>query len=469
VAQRGVILVVEVPAGYEPERRYILDVVLADRLGLPWRLEQRDGREVRIGLDGDADGRRVVMPDVLFATPPAAWLTRASLPPAPLPWRPAGDERLPVIYGTTGGTGELLRAGSAGVELDVDVLGSCFFMLSRYEERVEPARDHYGRFPAGASVAQREGFLCVPVVDAYAELLGAALARLWPRLERRRPRTFGIAITHDVDDPLATLGRGPMNLIRQLGADALVRRDPGLMARRVRSWAGLTRGSHALDPYNTFDFLMDVSERHGLASAFYFIAAAGTASPEDPPYTLAHPWVRALLRRVHRRGHEIGFHAGFGTHRDAERTRQEFERLRDAAAREGVRQEAWGGRQHYLLWENPATWSNWDRAGLDYDTTLGYADRIGFRAGTCHPYRAFHLLERRPLRLRERPFQVMDGTLFQYMGLSPEAALEQILPLVDQCRRHGGTFSVLWHNNSLQTARDKRWYEQLVGAIATRP
>jgi uncharacterized protein DUF7033 len=469
VAQRGVTLVVEAPAGYEPERRYILDVVLADRLGLPWRLEQRDGRDVRIGLEGDADGHRVVMPDVLFATSPAAWLTRASLPPAPLPWRRAGDERLPVIYGTTGGTGELLRAGPDGVELDVDVLGSCFFMLSRYEELVGRARDDCGRFPAGASVAQREGFLGLPVVDAYVELLGAALERLWPRLERRRPRTFEIVLTHDVDDPLAALGRGPMKLVRQLGADALVRRDPGLMARRVRSWGGLARGSHALDPYNTFDFLMDVSERHGLASAFYFIAAAGTASAEDPPYTLTHPWIRALLRRVHRRGHEIGFHAGFGTHRDPERTSREFERLRDTAAREGVRQDTWGGRQHYLLWENPTTWSNWDRAGLDYDMTLGYADRIGFRTGTCHAFPAFHLLERRPLRLRERPFQVMDGTLFRYMGLSPAAALEHVLPIVAQCRRHGGTFSVLWHNSTLQTSREKRWYQQLVAAAVARP
>jgi hypothetical protein len=466
-----VTLVVEAPGGYEPERRYILHVVLADRLGLAWRLEQREGSEVRITLEGDADGRCIVMPDVLFATPPAAWLSAASLPPAPIPWRPAGPipgQRLPVLYGRAGSSGELLRARPAAVELDVDVLGSCFFMLSRYEERAEAARDTYGRFPAAASIAQREGFLGLPVVDAYVELLGDALARLWPRLARR-PRTFDVALTHDVDDPLAALGRGPRKLVRQLGADALVRRDPALMVRRLRSWAGLARGSHALDPYNTFDFLMDVSERHGLTSAFYFLAAAGTASPHDPPYTLAHPWIRALLRRVHRRGHEVGFHAGFGTHRDAERTSREFERLRDAAAREGMRQETWGGRQHYLLWENPETWSNWDRAGLDYDTTLGHADRIGFRAGTCHAFRTFHLLERRTLQLRERPFQVMDGTLFQYMGLSPDAALEQVLVLVRQCRRYGGTFSLLWHNNAVQAGRQKRWYERLVGAIAGPP
>ena len=86
------------------------------------------------------------------------------------------------------------------------------------------------------------------------------------------------------------------------------------------------------------------------------------------------------------RGHEVGFHAGFGTFRDAERTAEEFARLRGIAEREGVRQDRWGGRQHYLEWANPDTWRNWDEAGLDYDCTLAFSEAVGFRTGTCHEY-----------------------------------------------------------------------------------
>jgi len=459
-------LVVEAPPPHEPERRYILDVVLGDWLGLDWRLEIRERRDVAIKLDGDAGGRRLALPDTFFAAPEDTWLQPASLPATPLRRLlapdPVPEERLPLLFGT----GDALVSGEPpALALGVDVFGSCFFMLSRYEERVLPAHDAYGRFPAAASVAEREGFLGVPLADAYADLLWAALERLWPRLERRR-RDYRVAATHDVDDPLASLGRGALLRIRQLGADALRRRDPALMARRVRSWAGSARGDHRHDPYNTFDFLMDVSERNGLTSAFYFLATGRSASPHDPPYALDDPWIRALLRRIHERGHELGFHAGFETYQDADRTKDEFERLRAAADREGVRQEAWGGRQHYLRWENPATWSNWDRAGLAYDTTLAFADRIGFRAGTCHEYRAYHLLERRPLRLRERPFQVMDGTVFEYMGLAPEPAHEAIMALARECRRYGGILSLLWHNNVLLTGRSKRWYAELVQAVA---
>jgi hypothetical protein len=454
-------LVVEAPDGHEPERRYILDVVLGDWLGLDWRLELGERRDVRVALQGDAAGRCVVMPDVLFGTPPGDWLTPASLPRAPL----ARREGVPVIYGSAAVGDRLARAADDTVALSVDVLGSAFFMLSRLEERVVATRDAHGRFPAVASVAHREGFLGLPIVDAYVDVLWDALARLWPRLERR-PRQYRVALTHDVDDPLASLGRTPLELVRQLGADALVRRDPAVLARRLRSWVGRGPGDHRFDPYNTFDFLMDVSERHGLASAFYFMAADGKPRAEDPPYTLDDPWIEALISRIHRRGHEIGFHA---TDLDAVRTLAGFERVRAAAQRNGVHQEAWGGRQHYLRWESPSTWSTWDRAGLDYDTTLAYADRIGFRAGTCHEYRAFDVLERRPLRLRERPFQVMDRTLSEYMGLSPDAALGAVADIARQCRRHGGTLSLLWHNNALVTARQKREYDRLVDVVSARP
>ena len=296
------------------------------------------------------------------------------------------------------------------------------------------------------------------------EVLWSALHKLWPRL-KRPTRHFRVALTHDVDQPLASVGRSPPVLVRQLGADALVRRDAGLAVRRVRSWAGLRRGDHRLDPYNTFDFLMDVSERHATAGAFYFLATEEMTAL-DGLYTLEQPWIAALVRRIHERGHEIGLHPSYHSHLDPRRTEAEFHRLLHLAKRQGVTQERWGGRQHYLRWENPVTWSNWEAAGLDYDSTLAYADRIGFRAGTCHEFRPFHLLDRRPLRLRERPLHVMDATLFEYMKLSPDTAFESVMAVARECRRYGGTLSILWHNSSLPTTRQKRWYEELTGAVS---
>lgn len=451
----------------------MLDALLVDRLGLQWQLRTSQTPDVRITVKGDEAAGHVALPDVLFATEPRRWLTPASLPPRPLAWRrvpkPEAEaaEHLPVLYGPRPAPATVLWDDGAAVHLGVDVFGSAFFMLTRYEEIAIPTRDGYGRFPASSSVADAEGFLAVPIVDAYVDLLWAALRRRWPRLQRP-PESFSLSLTHDVDRPLSFLGRGVKGLARQLAADALVRRDAALMMQRVRSWTRSPRGDYRLDPDNTFDFLMTVSERHGLASAFYFLATQ-EVSFIDGYYTLEHPWIRTLLSTMHRRGHEIGFHGGFHTYRDPARTKVEFDRLQAAALDSGVRQDRWGGRQHYLRWQNPDTWVNWERAGLDYDSTVGFAERPGFRAGTSHEFRAFNLNERRTLRLRERPLTVMDATVLDHMRLGPDAAAGKVLDLARQCRRFGGRLTLLWHNSHLQTARDRRWYVALIDAIAAGP
>jgi hypothetical protein len=442
-------LLVEAPAAHEPERRYVLDVVLRDRLGLDWELRTVDRTDVRIGVAGEAagDGRAVLVPDVLFATRPEDWLTAASLPE--VTW--AGD--MPVLYGS--------GAPATPERLAVDVFGSAFFMLTRYEELVLRARDRYGRFPTAASVATQGGFVRTPIVDAYVELLWDALQRTWPRL-RRTERRYEVVLSHDVDDPLATLEHGPQDVARQLAGDLVRRRDPRLAVRRVRSLLG----DESKDPNNTFDHLMSVSERHGLRSAFYFLAHRDQAARDGGPYLFERPWVRSLIADIARRGHEVGVHPSFCTYRDPTRIAEEFGRLRQVAEDAGVRQDAWGGRQHFLRWANPETWRGWEQAGLDYDSTVAYADAVGFRAGTCHPYRAFDLRERRPLRLVERPLAVMDVALLPEAGGSLDAGERIVLDLAASCRRYGGCLTILWHNNTLlRSDREQRWYASLIEAV----
>src|SRR6187551_1386294 len=112
-------LLIQVPPGYEPERRYIAGVG-ADWLGLDCRIATEERGDVRITLLGEPDDRCVTLPDGLFATQQDAWLTPSSLPRSPLRWRPVGaiaGQDLPVLYG---GAGEdpLLRTGpdAAGVD-----------------------------------------------------------------------------------------------------------------------------------------------------------------------------------------------------------------------------------------------------------------------------------------------------------------------------------------------------------------
>ena len=154
----GPTLLIDAPPSREAERRYILDVVLSDWLGLDWRLRVEERPDVRISLEGDASGRCVLLPDVLFGTAAHEWLTAASLPRLPLSSVTVGPpgsvplmagERLPALYRSSSPPGSPVADPEAD-RLELDVFGSAFFMLTRYEEIVVSDRDRYGRFPASS-------------------------------------------------------------------------------------------------------------------------------------------------------------------------------------------------------------------------------------------------------------------------------------------------------------------------------
>ena len=466
-------LIVEAPSGYPDERRYVIDVVLREWLGIDYslRLTGVPGLVV-IRAAHETRHRQLTLPDVLFATTLDDWLVARSLPVTPIryaridsvaPFRRRvgfSDENgtLPILYADS--TPSQAGESGAAIHLGIDIFGSVFFLLSRYEEVVTRTRDKHGRFPASASVTS--AFLERPLADEYVELLWAAIAHLWPDI-RRRESAFRLWLTHDVDEPWATVGRPLRTVAHAVAGDLLKRHDPGLAARRTRSLVRARSGPVDDDPFDTFDFLMTISERHGLSSAFFFMS--GAPGGMDGTYRLSDKPIRSLLRSVHERGHEVGLHATYDSYRSETKIRAEIAALRDACHDIGFDQPRWGIRQHYLRIDTTETWASQESAGLDYDTSLGYADRPGFRAGTCREFPVFDLLRRQRIELRERPLLVMDSTLFSYMDLDVDAAAAHSKQIVDRCRRYGGEAVILYHNTSVATASFRAHYAAFVAAL----
>lgn len=171
------------------------------------------------------------------------------------------------------------------------------------------------------------------------------------------------------------------------------------------------------------------------------------------------------MRRIHQRGHEIGLHPSYNTYQTPSAIAAEAKRLRAVAESEGIRQTEWGGRMHFLRWEHPTTVRAWDAAGMDYDSTLSYADRPGFRCGTCFEYPAFDPVAQQMLKLRIRPLVAMECTVMapRYMGLGTgEAAFAKFKQLKDACRAVEGCFTLLWHNTQFETVGERGLYEDVI-------
>ncbi|MGB3290148.1 MAG: polysaccharide deacetylase family protein [Burkholderiaceae bacterium] len=346
-----------------------------------------------------------------------------------------------------------------------DILGLAYWMLSRLEEIGRKDLDSHGRFPAASSHAHKHGYLDRPVVDEWLNILGQVILRQWPDLELKS-HVFMQKVSHDVDVP-SMYGFKKLNaIIRVMAGHILKRHDFREFCNAGKIWLSTNQHIPRADPMNTFDWIMDTSERRGLVSAFYFICGR-TNQQLDAEYDIEHPAIRHLLRRIYDRGHEIGLHPSYNTYDRPSLIRGEFERLIRACEGIGVKQKHWGGRMHYLRWENPTTLQAWEDGGLSYDSTLGYADHAGFRCGTCFEYPAFNLEKQQILMLRVRPLIVMEVSVLDpiYMGIEQEEmAFEMFRQLKDTCRVMKGSFTLLWHNSSLKDVKSRDMYIRVLDA-----
>ncbi|MGB9693011.1 MAG: hypothetical protein ACPL7D_12685, partial [Candidatus Sumerlaeaceae bacterium] len=103
-------------------------------------------------------------------------------------------------------------------------------------------------------------------------------------------------------------------------------------------------------------------------------------------------------------------------------------------------------RQHYLRFSVPDTWYIQGQCGLRYDTSVGFADRAGFRCGWSGCLRPFDVEKRMELPIIELPLVAMDITLAVYEKLPAEKAIERFARLLDASETRGGAFVLLWHN-----------------------
>lgn len=464
-----------VPNTYIPERSYIMQTIFHHFLDIEIQLHIDERSDVLMEADDNQTDTTLRIADVLFQTSKNNWLTKDSLPERPLcVWDTRGilydahlvSSKLPVIYGHKPYNGTLskgyLRETQKELYLGLDIFGSAFFMLTRYEEYVKPDRDQHDRFKATASLAYQEGFLDRPIINEYIEILWYCIKRLWPSMERKQ-RNFRTVVSHDVDVPFAQAFTGIPQLLRSCGGDIMKRKSPSMALNRIASWQAVKKGYYKQDLNYTFDRIMDISEQNNIKSAFYFKTAC-TNTTFDNNYSVDHPYIRQLMRDIHNRGHEIGLHPSYETYRNLEQTKLEYQKLLQVCDEENIQQDRWGGRQHYLRWNAPVTWQNWAVAGLNYDSTLAYADHAGFRCGICYEYPVYDLIKRQQLLLTECPLVVMEGSILgeQYMNLNGQEILDYMQKLKQRCQQFNGDFTLLWHNSSFTAEKLWKRYEDII-------
>ena len=433
-------LKIHTPAHHLPEKEYIFCVLFSEILGLPFEMAPKPGlSHYQIQLP---NGATLVVEDHFFGKHQEAGYLKPENIPETATLLPHPFEPGEIIAGVYGHSSFVIE--NQNVTCGIDLFASAFFMLTRWEEYVKTERDQYGRFPASAAWAYRNDLLERPLVNEYADLLWQMLQRLgWN--EPRKTQRFRLHLSHDVDHP--RLWWSAAHRLRTLAGSLWQRRNV-----REAAWWLQNHMFDTRDPYDIFEEWMDFSERHGLVSHFNFLGRRPVYA--DCYYPLDHPFVRNLIQKINERGHVVGFHPSREAFASPAVFAKELASVQEISALP-VR----SGRQHYLCFASPHTWQQWSYAGMEWDSTLGYAEAEGFRCGICRDFPVFNFLTRQMLPLREKPLLAMDVTLAQYRQYTPAQAYDRLQHLRRQTEKYGGEFILLWHNSSWNTYFWAPWRE----------
>jgi hypothetical protein len=335
---------------------------------------------------------------------------------------------------------------------EADELAEAFFHLARLEE-VRGDRDVHGRYRAAWSW-----------LDPLDPPLERLRARLRVEPQRWDGARFAVALTHDVDTPWRWTPIGIRGAAARLKADVLHAR----LGDAVREAKGLVRvpvyRRRGTDPNWRFREIISESKRHG-ATGMTFYVLAGHRDPHDGSAPEVYDELRPrLIEELS--GAEIGLHASYTAADDPGQIERELRVLRGLGAR------VTGNRYHYLRVDPHRNLRDIESADLRYDTTLGFPDAIGFRAGIARPFRPWDVDRDAPMDLVEVPLAVMDATFDRrYLNLSARKAWPDLERLLDWAAVNGAAFAILWHPERFDPPTSGGWdrlYYRVLDAIGER-
>ena len=280
----------------------------------------------------------------------------------------------------------------------------------------------------------------IPVVDCYEKILFDCIMLASDKLNvplEYKPfwpdgKKFAVCLTHDVDRVNKTF-QYVTHTIRNL--------QRGKISLELAQLSFLMRREN---PYWNFDKIMEIENKLGVKSTFFFLNEQKKACLFSPKewklywgrYDIKDPKIVEMIKRLDTEGWEIGLHGSYNSYNNLNRLEEEKKNLEELSDI-----KIHGVSQHYLNLDTFETWSYHEKLGLAYDTSVGFVDEIGFRRGTCYPYHPFDPAETRTLSLWELPIIIMDSVF-----LSDKSDFwKESISILDKIEKYNGILLLRWH------------------------
>ena len=323
-------------------------------------------------------------------------------------------------------------------DLPFDIFAASFFLLSRYEEYWPHVSDDFGRFMASESLAYQSGFLEQPVVDIWALKLKTKLQSQFPEYKFPEKAYNVIPV---IDVPIAYYFKHK-GLLRSFGgyASDVLRFKFFQFYQRFLVMSGFRR-----DPYDSFKWI--VKRQKATEAKFQFFFLIGDYSTYDKNISPNKKVFVSLIKSIADYC-GVGLKVSYNALEDSLQLKRDKDRLERITHREVI-----AIRNSYSKLNLPTTYRNLNDLEIQKDFTMGYVNKVGFRAGTCTPFLFYDLDYEIQTPLQVIPYHCMDFALLKLKSqLDRKQLLERIIKVI---KRVDGTFVAVFHNYSLGS--EARW------------
>ncbi len=333
-----------------------------------------------------------------------------------------------------------------------DIFSAAFYMLSRYEEYGNKAKDQYGRFPAKKSLAYQHNFLHLPIVDIW-------LTEFFKRLTSHASSSIvhkktTVNFTYDVDVAYAYKGREITRLAGSALKDVL-RIKPYNLAQRTAVLAGYLE-----DPFDTYHYIQKET-----INPIVFFLLSRRKTRYDRNINPKKEVLKDLIKEV-KTWSPVGIHPSFYSSEKEKKMIDEKKILEDISGSAVIK-----SRQHYLKFSVPQTFRHLLRNGIQEEYSMAFAETPGFRAGTCTPFYFFDVEKDEPTSLKLFPACIMESTFRDDMIMPAKDALPYFKHYFDEVNKVNGHFISIWHNDTLAANNKQhfRWlHQQILQYIRSR-
>ena len=284
-------------------------------------------------------------------------------------------------------------------------------------------KDRHGRFLA--QYHPNEDRWKVPLLESLGKSMREAV-----RLPDYRKK-WGILMTHDVDR---------------------VTVEPTLLIRNFILYRKITKFSLNVEKdmlYSNLKRLAEIDKQQGIESAWFFLSGPYSVRRHGNRYGSDSMKVRKLIEKVIENGHAIGLHMSFYAAFNLLQSQRETEGLKRIYG-----QAILLNRNHYLRFNMRKSIPLYEKSGFSVDSTLGYSDANGFRAGLCRPFQLWNYETRKKSNVVEVPLLFMDSVHSNNLAESWND-LNRVLRWVKETR---GCGTILFHPCSMADNRENQQF-----------